>query len=262
MNRTLRRYLARAVWALAAAFLVAPVLLVVWLGLSDARTISVSEGHASLASVRTFLEDQSWTDALRRSLLLAAAVAVLAVALGSLAAYVNVRQSAMARTISGVLMVVPSVVPTVVYALGLVLLSARVTVDPVVLIGLGHTILATPFAFMVMRVGMQALRADLIESARLLGASWTTTLTLVVVPPLVPYALVSAALVGSVSLAEPVMAIFLLNDSSATLPQKSFQGLRFAFDPAIMTAAATIIVLTLVVTVPCLALLMRREHDD
>lgn len=257
--RVLRRVLSAMAVVLGVAFLVGPILLVVWIGLSDAQTISMSAGAITPHSITAFLADPAWSDALRRSVLLAAMVAVLALAMGSLAAFVNVRQRN-GRIFSAALMILPSVVPTVVYALGLILVSGRVDVDPLYLLALGHTVIATPFAFLVMRVGLQALRPDLVESARLLGASPLTTFVRVVVPPLVPFALVSAVLAGSVSLAEPVMAIFLLNDSSATLPQKSFQGLRFSFDPSIMTAATVIILITLVVAVPSGMLMYRRDR--
>jgi putative spermidine/putrescine transport system permease protein len=242
------------------AFVAVPLVLVIWIGFSDAATVSLSAGSFSHRSVTGFLSDPAWSGALVRSLLLACSVAALALLVGSLAAFVSVRQGRRLRALVSALMLLPGFLPTVVYAVGLVLLSARTAVEPISLVLLGHTVIAVPFTFIVMRAGMLALQRQQVESARLLGASRTLTFAYVVVPPMLPYAALSAALAGSFSLAEPVLAIFLLNDSSATLPQKSFQGLRFGFEPFVMTAAALIILLTTVVVVPVAAFLHRRRR--
>ncbi|MBQ1026019.1 ABC transporter permease [Micromonospora sp. C95] len=256
---TWRHQLSTAALALCLTFLACPLALVVWIGLSDAPTISLRAGGLTLRSIEAFLADPAWADAARRSLVMAVIVAALAVAAGSLAAYVNVRQTGRLSILTAGLMILPAVVPTVLYALGLVLLAARIPLSAIELVVIGQSVLATPLAFLVMRIGLHALRPEQVEAARLLGARWHTTLLRVVVPPLVPYAAVSAAMAASLSLAEPVLAIFLVNDAAATLPQKSFQGLRFSFDPRIMTAAAFIVLLTAVVTIPALLLAHRRR---
>ncbi|MEU4559552.1 ABC transporter permease subunit [Actinoplanes sp. NPDC023936] len=253
-----RGRLSAAALALCLLFLATPLVLVVWIGLSDAPTITLRAGGPTTRSVEAFLGDPEWADATRRSLLMAAVVAVLAVAVGALAAHANVRQGGHLSVLAAGLMILPAVVPTVFYALGLVLLADRTQAGALSLVVLGQTVLAAPFAFLVMRIGLRALRPELIESARLLGARWHTVLLRVVAPPLVPYAAVSAAIAASQSLAEPVLAIFLVNDATATLPQRSFQGLRFTFDPLIMTAAALIVLVTAAVAGPALVLVHRR----
>lgn len=254
------RWAGRVGATLALAYVAVPLVLVVWIGTGTARSISLPAGVPGVEPVRRLLADPGWFDALVRSLVLACYVAVVSVVVGSLGAYASLRRGPVVRAVVLGVLLAPAVVPTVVYALGLVLVSTEVPVDPAYLLVVGHAVLATPLALLVMRVGVASLRPEQVESARLLGASRTLTLATVVVPHLLPFGLVAAALAASVSLAEPVLAIFLLNDSTATLPQKSFQGLRFSFDPLIFTAATVIILMVGVVVATGAALLLIRSR--
>jgi putative spermidine/putrescine transport system permease protein len=253
-------WLGRIGAALALAYITLPLVLVVWIGVGARREIALPAGTPSVDPVRELLNDPSWYDAMVRSLLLAGYVAVVGVVVGSIGAYASLRGGPVTRSVVMALMMLPAIVPTVVYALGLVLVSTKVPIMPTHLLVVGHAVVATPLAFLVMRVGVESLRPELVESARLLGASRLLTLTTVVAPHLLPFGLMAAALSASVSLAEPVLAIFLLNDSTATLPQRSFQGLRFSFDPLIFTAATVIILLIGIVVLVCAALLLIRSE--
>nr|WP_247261133.1 ABC transporter permease subunit [Rhizobium lemnae] len=219
-----------------------------------------SQAPLSLTPIRTLLEDQSWSSALVRSFELGAVSTLTALLVGTLAAYINIRATWPWRLLSAGLMILPAAVPTVVYALGLVLFSSRLGVDNRLTLIMGHAMVSSPFAFLVMRIGLAELRPDFLENARMLGASASLTFFHVLLPQLMPFLFVAASLAMSMSFAEPVLAIFLLSDSSATLPQKSFQGLRFGFDPLIMTSASLIVVLLLLLTTLSLLVLIRKAR--
>ena len=87
------------------------------------------------------------------------------------------------------------------------------------------------------------------------------TLLYVVLPQILPFVIVSMALGASISIAEPVMSTFLLNDSSATLAQKSFQGLRFNFDPFVLTAAGFTVIIVMLATIIGIVLMNRLKID-
>jgi putative spermidine/putrescine transport system permease protein len=244
----------------AIAFVILPVVLVLRIGLDATGAMRWSTAPLSYKPIKGLLEDQAWSDALIRSFELGALATVAALAVGSLAAYVNLRSNWAGRVLSAGLMILPAAVPTVVFALGLVLFSSRLGIDTRLALIIGHAMVSSPFVFLVMRIGLSGLRPELVESSRMLGASASLTFFYVVLPQLLPFLFVAASFAMSISLAEPVLAIFLLNDSSATLPQKSFQGLRHGFDPLIMTSATLIVIVLLLLATVSLVVLIRQTR--
>lgn len=255
MNRPARGRAAARVLRLALFLLVlSPVMLVVVLGLSVDPTVRFPPSGLTLSRASDLWADSRWSSSIVLSLGVAFVSSSVATAVACVLA-IGVRGAS--RAVNAAVMFVvgaAAVTPTVLQALGLVILANVLVLDPVLLLGWAHVIICLPFAFLVMRLGTQTLRPTLIESAHLLGARRTQVLWFVVVPHLGPFAAMAVLLSSVVSFAEPVIASFVLSDGRATVAQRSFQGLRFSLETSVMTAGAWTAALAAVV-VGLLALL-------
>ncbi|MCP3976547.1 MAG: ABC transporter permease subunit [bacterium] len=260
MKSFARRGLSAIVLGLASAFFLVPLLVVVWSGLAADEFVRFPPGRPELSSVVTFFEDDEWRMSFWVSIRIAIVSAVLALIVGTACAVVVSWASRAVALVLIFFIIAPAVIPIVVQAVGLVGLGRTVAIDGIVLVTLGHVVISVPFVFLVMRVAVGHVDVVQIQAAQVLGAGRWLTASRVVAPSLAPFMLVALAIAASISLAEPILAIFILDDGSATLPQRSFQGLRFSFDPILFTAAAVLVIITAVLLTVSLgiALVYRR----
>jgi spermidine/putrescine transport system permease protein len=135
----------------------------------------------------------------------------------------------------------PLTVPYLVLGVALLLLFAVLDVErSLTTIGIAHTVVALPYALLIVLSRLAGIGADLEEAAMDLGASYPTTLRLIVLPVAAP-AIVSAWLVAfTVSFDEFALALFLAG-TEPTLPVYIFGQLRFASRLPMMIALAVMV---------------------
>ena len=231
-------------------FLVLPIAVVVLLSLSSASYLRFPPPGLSLRWYGAYLGSNEWLGSTLLSLMVAAAVVVLATGLGTLAAFGLQRLSPRWRVAAGGLILSPLIVPTVVVAIGVYYAYARYGLigSPVALV-LAHTCLAVPFVVTSVSASLQGFDRRLERAALSLGASRWGTVRQVTLPIILPGVVVGALFAFITSFDELVVALFLSGSSAVTLPRRMWDDIRFAIDPTI----AAVSTVTIAVTVLLLA---------
>ncbi|WP_235736494.1 sulfate ABC transporter permease subunit CysT [Nocardioides alcanivorans] len=147
----------------------------------------------------TITNDQTWA-AIRLTVLMAAAVTVVNAIMGTLIAWVLVRDRFWGRGVLDVLIDIPFALPTIVA--GLVLLSLYGTDSPLGIdvanqpssVFLAYLFVTLPFVVRTVQPVLEELEGDVEEAAASLGASRLTTFRRVILPSLTPAIAAGAAL--------------------------------------------------------------------
>lgn len=246
MGRVMLRLFVGAVFA----FLTLPLVIIVVVSLSSSPYLQFPPPGFSLRWFENYLTSPAWMDATWRSLQVAAATVVLTLLLALPLAFALTRGTFRGRLVLDRLMLAPLIVPTIVTAIAIYGIFAQLRlVGSMVGLAIAHSILALPFALIVLKAGLRGLDKTLETAAAGLGAGRFTIFRRIVMPQMVP-SLVSAALLSFItSFDELVVAIFLAGANS-TLPKRMFENIRTEVDP---TVAAISVVQILMI---CLGLLL------
>lgn len=224
-----RRFGGLGAYALAyLAFLYGPVLLLPLFSFNDSYYITFPLKGFTLGWYRQMAENTQLVQALKASLKVAAAVAVVSTALGLVAAKAVTRFRMPAKgPLVGFLML-PLVVPSIVLALGL-LVVLRLALGfelSLLTVGAGHVMLCVPLAMLVMISRLEGFDRNLEEAAADLGLNPWQTFWRVTFPLSWPGIVASLLLCFSASFDEYVIAAFLTGNTT-TLPVFIFSQLRF-----------------------------------
>lgn len=208
---------------------------------------------------RDALTNPTLIGALERSMIVAAASSVIAVALGILAAFALVRRRFVAKSAVSALLFSPLVVPYLVFGISLLVLFTaldKVLTDTMgVYIGLGlhsvvigHVVVSLPYAILTIMPLLERLSLSLDEAARDLGAGPWETFRRVTLPLLLP-AIVSSFLIAfTLSFDEYAIASFLAG-TQPTWPVYLFAQLRVPSLLPQLVAVSTIVLIASVLVV-------------
>ena len=234
----------RAVYIVLLAFLYLPVgLLILFSFAENTVLIFPIEGFPTLRWYQAVLSDQVMLEAARNSVFVGALAASVATALGFGVSVATIRFRYRGRTTLLGLSALPLIVPFVVLGVSLFLLFIFVDVPRSLLtIAIGHSIVALPFALLILLARMVGLDVNLEDAAMDLGASYRTTLRRVVLPLMGP-ALLSAWLTCFiVSFDEIAIALFLAG-GDPTFPILLYGRMRFAGQLPILIAGAVVLMI-------------------
>lgn len=243
-----RRVIAALLSAPVLVFLIAPVLVVFPMSLGSSPLLAFPPTHLTLAWYREFFDRPQWMAALGNSLLVAAVAVPIATILGTACALgLQQLRRGWARWVE-LIVVLPMIVPPMILAVGLYYLFA-----PLGLLSgpwglaLGHAVLAAPFVVLTVRASLLGFDPALAHAATGLGASWAVMFRRVMLPGIRPGIIAGAVFAFITSFDDVVLALFLTNLRSRTLPKLMFEGVAQQIDPVITVAAALITLLTLAI---------------
>lgn len=204
------------------------------------------------------LADPSLLSAARNSLIVGAVAATAGTVLGTLVAMATVRFRFRGRAALLGLAVLPLIVPFAVMGVAIFLLLVSLDIPKSLLtVAMGHTVIAMPFATLIVLARLSGLDPALEEAAMDLGASYPMALRKVVVP-LIGTALLSAWLTCFVvSFDEVALANFLVG-GEPTFPVMLYGRLRFGGQLPVLIAMAVLLMLASVALI-LLALRLRRN---
>lgn len=237
--------------ALAALWLMIPILIVAPMSFSGARFLSFPPPSWSLRWYESYLTDPAWIRATKVTLIVSVASAVIASAVGTAAAYaLNIAGGAMARGLQVVLLM-PLVVPIVITAVGVFLVYAQVgLLASMPGLILANVMLGMPYVITAVLVGLRKFDPTQEMVARSLGMNRLRAFFAVTLPQIRP-SVISGMLFAFISaLDETVVAIFISGGENQTLTKKMFTALRDEIDPTIAAIS------TLLTTVSFLLLAM------
>lgn len=229
-------------WA-ALVVLLSPLLVGAWMSFSPDPFLSPPMGRWSLRWHAAFFRDSRWTNALLRSLGVALAASLVATMTGGLLALAVSRFNFFGRTILSTLALLPSLVPPVALAFGLMPLWRGSLLGLV----LAHGLLGLPLAFLVLKLHFDADPGEREMAARGLGASPFQAFRRITLPLALPA--LSVSLLGAfvVSLNEGMVSLFLTTPSTETLPAVVWPALRDSASPLVAVASCASIAAGLLV---------------
>ncbi|WP_309115876.1 ABC transporter permease [Saccharothrix sp.] len=234
------------------------LLVLVFLGLPIVLILVTSFGSDALGSFppeswtltwyqQLFADGSKWPAALALSATVAALTTVFSVVLGMMAAIALVRSDLPLRSAVYGLVLAPLVIPQVVVALGLFLLfePAAMLGSPIA-IALGHTVLATPIAVMILMATLKGIDERLEDAAASMGAGRLTIARRITFPLAAPGVIAAAIFSFITSFDEFFISQFLSSVDTITLPVQVFNVLQFDVDPSVTAVAALLIAVALV----------------
>jgi spermidine/putrescine transport system permease protein len=207
---------------------------------------------------RAVLEDTALLTAARNSLVVAVAAATVATTLGSMVAIAVLRFSFPGRRLLVALAGLPLVVPFVVMGVAFFLLFVLVDVPrSLATVAIGHTVIAVPYATLIVLARLSGLDPALEDAAMDLGATYPATLRRIVLPLMGPSLLSAWLTCFIVSFDEVALAIFLVG-GDPTFPVFLYGQLRFAQRLPVLIAMAVLLMLgTVALTLVALRLRAR-----
>ncbi len=239
-------------------FLCLPILIVVPMSFSSARSLHFPPPSLSLRWYEILFSDRGWIDASVDSLVLGTISSCLGLVLGTMAAYGIVRGDFLGKRLAESNFVAPIIVPSILTAVALYIFLAKVRLLGTFFgLALAHTLLVAPYPLMLMSVAIQSFDIRIEQAALTLGASKAQMLLRVLLPNLVPSAAAAWIFAFIVSFDEVVVTQFICG-TYFTIPKKMFNELILQINPTI-TAVATLLIAISVLTAGAVGLLASRS---
>lgn len=228
--------------ALVIGFLISPLLVVVPMSFNDSAFLEFPPTRLSLRWYHEFFTNRIWLSATAVSLKVGALVAVVATLLGTLAAFGITRGRFRGRTLVRAFILSPLITPVIVLAVALYYLFAALGLKGRLLsLVIGHTILALPYAVVVITASLEVFDVRLERVAMSLGAGRLRTFFRVTLPLIRSGVLIAALFAFLTSFDDVVIALFVSGPETMTLPRKMWDGIRNEINPTIAAASSLLI---------------------
>ncbi len=231
-------------FALILLFLLVPLLVIIPMSFSETRYLAFPPVGFSLKWYGAFFQNPRWIGALGWSVGVAICAALVAVPAGVCAAlYLRHRSGAVVNVVLGALLGA-QIVPTIILALGIRLVTAPFTGSlPVVVVTLAHATLALPFVVATVLPVLNKLDVSVEKAARMCGATPVQAFRHITIPAIRP-ALVGAFVFSFfVSFDELMIALFTFQ-TIETLPVRIWGEVRQELTPVIAAATSMLIAAT------------------
>lgn len=237
-----------------------PIAILFVFSFNAGTTLSFPLKGLTLDSYASVVDNAAMLNAARNSFLVGIGSATLATVLGCMVAISVLRFRFRGRAGLLALAGLPLVVPFVVMGVAVFLLFVAVDAPRSLLtVTLGHSVIAVPFATLIVIARLSGLDPALEDAAMDLGATYPTTLRRVVLPLMGPTLLSAWLTCFIVSFDEIALAIFLVG-GDPTFPVFLYGQLRFAQRLPVLIAMAVLLMIgTVALTLLALRLRGRSE---
>jgi putative spermidine/putrescine transport system permease protein len=244
-----------------AAYLVLPILIVIPVSLTDQRFLSLPHHGLSLRHYATVFASPEWLGSILQSFWIALAATVLSVVAGTLFAVAAWRLDRRSTQILSALMLLPLIVPSIVYAIGLYrYFGWWDLLDRFLGVVIAHGVTGIPYVVITVSAALASFDPRLEQAARGMGASLPQVLRWVILPRIMP-GVVSGAIFAFIhSWDELIIVLFIASRDVFTLPRRIWDGINENLDPAMAAVAVLLIGMTLILLL--LDMLVRRRRDD
>ncbi len=247
-------------WA-SVLYLVLPISIVVPISFTDRRYLSLPEDGLSLRHYANLFSSDAWLGAIGQSALIALASTLLAVVAGTLCAIGCWRIGRRSTELVRALMLLPLIIPSIVYAVGLYRYFGRLDLlDRFLGVTLAHGVTGIPYVVVTVSTALAAFDPRLEQAARGMGASLAQTLRWVILPRIMP-GIASGAIFAFIhSWDELVLVLFIASRQVFTLPRKIWDGINENLDPTMAAVAVLLIAFTVLLLIADGALRRRRSE--
>ena len=244
-----------------AAFLVAPLVIVVPMSFSTALSLQFPPPGYGVGYYRQYFSDPRWLVPTFNSFVIAGATTLLTMVLVVPAAFALVRHRFRGKSAVNLLLMMPMIVPLVVSALGYYNTLGRLGLAGThVGMILAHTALSVPVAMLAVTATLKGYDPNLERAAMSAGAGPLRTFWWVTLPVLRPGLLVGALFAFLHSFDETVVALFIAGREASTLPKKMFESVRLETDPVISVVSTLLVTAVMLGSLVALAASARSRR--
>jgi len=230
---------------LVAAWLIAPTLVVLPLSFTDRASFVFPPEGWSLRWYENLIADPGWLTSLWASIRIALVVMVLAVVLGTAAAFGIARLPKRAAAVFQLLLLSPLLAPQIVTAVAVFAVFIRWGLNGTEQgFVLAHLMLAVPYVVVTVTAGLERYDRRLDQAAESLGASPPRRFFDITVPSLAPSIIIGGVFAFVTSFEETVIAIYIQSPSMRTLPVQMYDSVTVDIDPTIAAVSSIVLAVT------------------
>jgi putative spermidine/putrescine transport system permease protein len=229
------------------AFLLAPLVVVLLTSFSNDGYLAFPPAHWGGGAYRALLANANFAAGLRVSLVLASAVTLVTLVIGTAAAYAIARYRFPGSGMLLGLFTAPLLLPAIILGLALLLVFSQIgllATFPGLM--LGHALVALPFVVRIVLTAIRGIPPALADAAATLGAPPWRVFTRVFLPLMIPGLIAAAALAFLASFDEVVISLFLVGPRLTTLPIEVFHYVQYRADPQLSALSVVLIGFTLI----------------
>lgn len=236
-----------ALWAAAIMiFLYLPIAFLVLFSFNAPRTPGLPITELTLHWYEVAAGNSILLEAVKNSIVVAAAVAVIATLIGTMAAFPLVRGGFRHSDAVRIVATMPIMLPGILLGIALLIFFRRVLDLELSLLTViaGHLVFTTPFVVLIVAARLQGFDRRLEWAAADLGASPVQTLRRVILPLISP-AIVAGALISvTLSIDEFIISFFTVGPQ-VTLPLYIYTQIKFGVTPEVNAVATVLLVTTI-----------------
>jgi spermidine/putrescine transport system permease protein len=241
--RRVRLPVMRGYYWLLIALLYLPILLLFIFSINANTTLSFPLKGFTLNWYAKLFATPPLLHAVVNSLIVAVSASTAATAFGTMVAILLSRFNFRGRGVLTGLAMLPLIIPYIVLAVALLIMFNAFKIPLSLLtVAIAHVVIALPYTSLIVLARLIGFDQQLEEAAMDLGASYPTTLRLIVIPIAAP-AIVSAWITAfTVSFDEFALALFLAG-KDPTFPVYLYGQLRFATTLPVLIATAVLLMI-------------------
>jgi len=230
----------RAMVLLVLFFLSVPALLMIPLSFAKSGLKWPPSGF-TLQYYETMIASPLWMQAAVRSLFVGIGAALLAMLVGTPAAFLLVRSQMRGKSLMLAFVLSPIIIPRMIIAVGLFYFFARVgLVGTSVGLAIGHAVVAVPYVVMTMMAVLRNYDTRLDLAAQSLGAKPWQVLRHVTFPVLAAGLFSALLFAFATSFDELTIALFASGGLSATLPKQFWDEVTLEVSPTIAAVSTSL----------------------
>jgi putative spermidine/putrescine transport system permease protein len=239
-SRSIGRLALKAAATLSLAYILLPIVFVIWLAFFAQEIPSVPPEGYSLRWFRAIPGDDRFVSGFLLSLQIAVVATSIGLALGIPASVALTRARFAGREVLNNLLLMPLIVPGIVLGIAIYCfhVETEIATDlPILgsLVGLitAHVLITIPWSVRLITGSLVGMDRTVEEAAQNLGADRLTTFRRITLPAILP-GIVAAALFSFIaSFGNLEMSLFLVGPGRTTLPIAILQYLEWKIDPTI-----------------------------
>lgn len=243
-----------------ALYLVLPLFIILPVSVTDQRFLSLPHEGISLRHYAALFAAPDWFASIAQSFWIACASTVLAVGTGTLFAIACWRLNRRSTELLRALMLLPLIVPSIVYAIGLYrYFGWWDLLDRFAGVVIAHGVTGIPYVVITVSTALASFDPRLEQAARGMGASLRQVLAWVILPRIMPGIVTGAIFAFIHSWDELVIVLFIASRDVFTLPRRIWDGINENQDPIMAAVAVLLIGFTTLLLVVDMALRRRRD---
>ncbi|MGV2895971.1 ABC transporter permease subunit [Achromobacter sp. AGC78] len=225
------------------AFLSAPAFLMIPLSFDSGSGLTWPPKGFSLQWYEQMFTSPVWMQAITRSLIVGVGTGLLAMLIGTPAAFLLVRANMRGKSAMLAFVLSPIVVPRMIIAVGMFYFFARVgLVGSMIGLILAHTVGAVPYVVITMMAVLRNYDTRLDLAAQSLGAGPWSTLRFVTFPILGAGLMSSFLFAFATSFDELTIALFASGGLNATLPKQFWDEVTLQISPVIAAVSTCLFI--------------------